>query len=66
MHEGLRAKFGPDWYGSPEAGKLLRSLVANGQRPQPDEVAQIFGIPFDLRPAEARIRRLAAETTASR
>lgn len=66
MHEGLRTKFGPDWYGSPEAGKLLRSLVANGQRPQPDEVAQVFGIPFDLRPAEARIRRLAAETTASR
>ena len=66
MHEGLRAKFGPDWYGSPEAGKLLRSLVANGQRPQPDEVAQVFGVPFDLHPAEVRIRRLASETTASR
>lgn len=64
MHEGLRAKFGPDWYGSAEAGKLLRTLLANGQKPQPEEVAAVFGIPFDLRPAEARIQRLAAETAA--
>jgi hypothetical protein len=64
MHEGLRAKFGPDWYGSSEAGKLLRMLLANGQKPQPEEVAAVFGVPFDLRPAEARIQRLAAETAA--
>jgi hypothetical protein len=64
MHEGFRAKFGPDWYGSAEAGKLLRTLLANGQKPQPEEVAAVFGVPFDLRPTEARIQRLAAETTA--
>jgi hypothetical protein len=64
MHEGMRGKFGPDWYGSREAGQLLRTLVANGQKPQPDEVAAVFGVPFDLRPAETRIRRLAAETEA--
>jgi hypothetical protein len=62
MSEGMRSRFGPDWYGSPEAGRLIRSLVADGNRPQPDEVAKVFGIAFDLRPAEARIRRLAAET----
>jgi hypothetical protein len=64
MHEGMRAKFGSDWYGNPEAGRLLKSLVADGNKPDADEVAQVFAIPFDLRPAEARLRRLAAETSA--
>jgi len=27
-------------------------------------VAKLFGVPFDLRPAEARIRHLVAETAA--
>jgi len=62
IHEGMRSRFGMDWYGNPEAGRLIKSLVAEGNKPQPDEVAKVFGIPFDLRPAEARIRRLAAET----
>jgi hypothetical protein len=52
-----------DWYGNAEAGRLIKSLVAEGNKPQPEEVAKVFGIPFDLRPAEARIRRLAAETS---
>lgn len=63
MSEGMRSRLGPDWYGSPEAGRLIRALVAEGNKPQPEEVAKVFGIPFDLRPAEARIRRLAAETS---
>jgi hypothetical protein len=62
MSEGLRSKFGPGWYGSADAGRLIRSLVADGNKPQPDEVAKVFGMPFDLRPAEARLQRLAAET----
>ena len=63
MHEGLRSKFGPDWYGSPEAGRLLKRLVAEGNKPDAEEVARVFDVPFDLRPAEARLRRLAAETS---
>jgi hypothetical protein len=64
VSEGLRARFGPDWYGSPEAGKLIKAIVANGNRTEAEDVAKLFGIPFDLRPAEARIRRLVAETAA--
>ena len=26
IHEGMRAKFGPDWYGSPEAGRLIQII----------------------------------------
>ena len=64
MSEGMRAKFGPDWYGSPEAGKLIKSIVAGGNKTEAEDVAKLFGVPFDLRPAEARIRRLVAETAA--
>jgi hypothetical protein len=64
MSEGLRARFGPDWYGSPEAGKLIKSLVAEGNKTEAEDVGKLFGVPFDLRPAEARIRRLVAETAA--
>lgn len=64
MHEGIRRKFGGesgDWYGNPEVGGLLRSLYADGQRLQPDEVAQMFGQKkLDYRTAEARLRRLLA------
>lgn len=63
MSEGMRGKFGPDWYGNPEAGRLIKSLVAEGNKPQPEEIARAFGSAFDLRPAEARLRRLAAETS---
>ena len=64
MSEGMRAKFGPDWYGSPEAGKLIKTLVAEGNKTEAEDVAKLFGVPFDLRPAEARIRRIVAETAA--
>ncbi|MGZ6069854.1 MAG: hypothetical protein ACXWK8_01480 [Myxococcaceae bacterium] len=62
MHEGMRARFGPDWYGNPGSGSLIKALVADGNKPDAEEIAKVFGIPFDLRPAEARIRRLMAET----
>ena len=64
MSEGMRAKFGADWYGSPEAGKLIKTIVADGNKTEAEDVAKLFGVPFDLRPAEARIRRLVAETAA--
>ena len=64
MHEGMRARFGPDWYGNTGSGSLIKSLVADGNKPDAEEIAKVFGIPFDLRPAEARIRRLMTETAA--
>jgi hypothetical protein len=63
MSEGLRTRFGPDWYGSPEAGKLIQALVAEGNKTEAEDVAKLFGVPFDLRPAESRIRGLVAETS---
>jgi len=62
IHEGMRSQLGPDWYGNPESGRLIKSLVAEGNKPDAEDIAKVFGIPFDLRPAEARIRRLMAET----
>jgi hypothetical protein len=35
-----------------------------GQQDRGEDVARLFGVPFDLRPAEARLRRLVAETAA--
>jgi len=64
MSEGMRAKFGADWYGSPAAGKLIKTIVAEGNKTEAEDVAKLFGVPFDLRPAEARLRRLVAETAA--
>ena len=64
MSEGMRAKFGADWYGSREAGKLIKTIVAEGNKTEAEDVAKLFGVPFDLRPAEARIRRLVDETAA--
>lgn len=60
IHEGLRQRFGEDWYGKPEVGALLKgSLFADGNRLQPDEVAKLFGFArLDLRPTEARFTRL--------
>jgi hypothetical protein len=64
MSEGMRAKFGADWYGSAEAGKLIKTLVAEGNKTEAEDVAKLFGVPFDLRPAETRLRRLVGETAA--
>ena len=32
MSEGMRAKFGADWYGSPEAGKLIKTHRGRGEQ----------------------------------
>ncbi len=59
MHEGLRKKFGADWYSNKAVGAFLRELYADGQRLQPDEVAQKFGEPkLTFAASEARVRRL--------
>jgi hypothetical protein len=64
MHEGLRAKFGGkngDWYENKEVGPFLKKLYAEGQKPQPDELAQTFGYDhLDFRPTEIRAKRLLA------
>ena len=59
MHEGLRKKYGEDWYGSKAVGAFLKTLYAGGQRIQPDEIAHAFGAErVDFRPTEARYSRL--------
>lgn len=63
MHEGLRAKFGGtlgDWYANPQVGPFLKEIFATGQKLQPDEVAQRFGMRFDFTAAEHRLQRLGA------
>ena len=60
--EGLRTRYGGttgDWYQNPEAGNFLRSLYAEGQREDVDEVAVKLGhARLDYGASEARARRL--------
>jgi hypothetical protein len=59
MHEGLRARFGADWYGDAKVGAFLKTLYAGGQKIQPAEIARAFGATaVDFRPTEARDQRL--------
>ena len=60
IHEGLRQRFGDDWYGKREVGALLKgALFADGNRLQPDEVARLFDMKsLTLTPTEARLARL--------
>lgn len=60
IHEGLRGRFGDDWYGSKDAGAFFKKeLFAGANKLQPDEVAKLFGQPgFTLAPSEARYARL--------
>jgi hypothetical protein len=62
MHEALRARFGGkngDWYESKEVGTLFKRLFGDGQKVQPDELAQAFGYDrLDFRPTEQRVKRL--------
>jgi hypothetical protein len=59
MHESLRAKYGEDWYGKKEVGAFLKTLYADGDKLQPDEIARAFGQErVDFKPTEARARRL--------
>ena len=59
MHEGLRKKYGEDWYGNKAVGAFLKTLYADGQKIQPDEIGRAFGSErVDFKPTEARYSRL--------
>jgi hypothetical protein len=67
MHEGMRKKFGDDWYGNPAVGGFLRSeLFAPGTSLSAEDVAQKLGFAheLDFGAAAARARRLIAEADA--
>ncbi|MSP62864.1 MAG: hypothetical protein EXR72_21535 [Myxococcales bacterium] len=61
IHEGVRTKIGPEWLTSKASGELFRKLFSDGNRLQPDEVAQQLGYAkLDFTPSEARFSRLLA------
>ncbi len=67
MHEGIRRKFGADWYGNREVGKFLREqLFAPGTSLSSEDVAERlgFGRTVDFAAAAARAQRLVAEADA--
>ena len=55
VHTYLREHFGPRWFESPDAGKLLRSLWAEGQRPTADDLL------WELDGSRPELSMLAAE-----
>ncbi|HEX4382881.1 MAG TPA: hypothetical protein VH083_08025, partial [Myxococcales bacterium] len=64
MHDGMRHRFGDDWYGNPAVGKFLRTeLFAPGTSLSPEDVAQKMGFSheLDFNAAAARAKRLIAE-----
>jgi len=64
MHEGIRKRFGEDWYGSPAVGKFLKEqLFAPGTALSSEDVAERLGFPraVDFGAAAARAQRLVAE-----
>jgi hypothetical protein len=64
MHDGMRKKFGDDWYGNPAVGKFLRTeLFAPGTSLSAEDVAQKLGFAheLDFNAAAARAKRLIAE-----
>jgi hypothetical protein len=67
MHEGIRRRFGEDWYGNPAVGKFLKEqLFAPGTSLSSEDVAERLGFPrsVDFAAAAARARRLVAEADA--
>ena len=66
MHEGIRKKFGDDWYGNPEVGKFLRGeLFSEGTSLSADDVAKKLGFAgLDFAAAAARAQRLVSEADA--
>lgn len=66
MHEGIRRKFGEDWYGNPAVGKFLTSeLFSKGTSLSADDVARKLGFDgLDWSAAAARAQRLVAEADA--
>jgi hypothetical protein len=67
MHDGMRKRFGDDWYGNPAVGRFLRAeLFARGTALSAEDVAERLGFPreLDFAAAAARARRLLAEADA--
>lgn len=67
MHEGIRRRFGDDWYGNAQVGSFLkRELFAPGESLSAEEVAQRLGfaprVDFEL--AARRAERLVEEADA--
>src|SRR5882762_7303643 len=64
MHEGIRKRFGEDWYATPAVGKFLKEqLFAPGTALASEDVAERLGFPraVDFGAAAARAQRLVAE-----
>jgi hypothetical protein len=67
MHEGIRKRFGEDWYASPAVGKFLKEqLFAPGTALASEDVAERLGFPraVDFGAAAVRAQRLVAEADA--
>jgi Peptidase family M3 len=67
MHDGIRKRFGEDWYANKEVGRFLREkLFSAGTSLSAEEVAQRMGFAprVDFDAAAARARRLVAEADA--
>jgi hypothetical protein len=67
MHEGIRRRFGADWYANPAVGRFLKEqLFAPGTALSSEDVAERLGFPraVDFAAAAARARRLVAEADA--
>lgn len=64
MHEGIRRRFGEDWYANPEVGRFLRSeLFAQGEALSAEDVAVKLGFPakVDFSLAARRAAMLVAQ-----
>jgi hypothetical protein len=67
MHEGIRRRFGEDWYANKDVGRFLREqLFSAGTSLSSEEVARRMGFApaLDFEAAAARARRLVAEADA--
>jgi len=67
MHEGVRRRFGDDWYGNPAVGKFLRAeLFEPGMSLTAEEVAQRLGFAprLDFEAAARRAVQLIAQADA--
>jgi hypothetical protein len=67
MHDGVRRRFGEDWYANKEVGRFLRErLFSGGTSLSAEEVAQRMGFPprVDFEAAAQRAQRLVAEADA--
>jgi hypothetical protein len=67
MHEGIRRRFGEDWYANKDVGRFLRDqLFSAGTSLSSEDVAQRLGFPprVDFEAAAARAQRLVAEADA--